>query len=120
LSGRHVSSYIRSSSDPSGKHIQELSIFQCIWDPTIHNKPKPRGDIDISTSPRGLGILYKTLLARKLSKPEDGRVDDEISTSPRGLGILYKILLARKLSKLEDGRYRPKHVVFLLLINTII
>ena len=27
----------------------------------------------ISTSPRGLGILYKTLLARNLSKPEDGR-----------------------------------------------
>jgi len=26
-----------------------------------------------STSPRDLGILYKTLLARKLSKPEDGR-----------------------------------------------
>ena len=25
------------------------------------------------TSPRGLGILYKTLLAIKLSKPEDGR-----------------------------------------------
>ena len=30
-------------------------------------------DDEISTSPRGLGILYKTLLARKLSKPEDGR-----------------------------------------------
>jgi len=29
-------------------------------------------DDEISTSPRGLGILYKTLLARKLSKPEDG------------------------------------------------
>ena len=26
-----------------------------------------------STSPRGLGILYKTLIARKLSKPDDGR-----------------------------------------------
>ena len=26
-----------------------------------------------STSPRGLGILYKNLLARKLSKPVDGR-----------------------------------------------
>jgi len=34
--------------------------------------------------------------------------------------ILYKTLLARKLSKPEDGRYRPKHVVFPLLINTII
>jgi len=45
---------------------------------------------------------------------------DKISTSPRGLGILYKTLLARKLSKPEDGCYRPKHVVFLLLINTII
>jgi len=30
-------------------------------------------DDEISTSSRGLGILYKTLLARKLSKPEDGR-----------------------------------------------
>ena len=30
-------------------------------------------DDKISTSPRGLGILYKALLARKLSKPEDGR-----------------------------------------------
>jgi len=27
----------------------------------------------ISTSPRGLGILYKTLTARKLSEPDDGR-----------------------------------------------
>ena len=34
--------------------------------------------------------------------------------------IIYKTLLARKLSKLEDSRYRPKHVVFPLLINTII
>jgi len=34
--------------------------------------------------------------------------------------ILDKTLLARKLSKPEDGRYRPKHVVFSLLINTII
>ena len=30
LSGRHVSTFIRSSSGPLGKHIQELSIFQCI------------------------------------------------------------------------------------------
>jgi len=30
LSGRHVSTFIGSSSDPLGKHIQELSIFQCI------------------------------------------------------------------------------------------
>ena len=28
---------------------------------------------EISTSPHGLGILYNTLLAIKLSKPEDGR-----------------------------------------------
>jgi len=28
---------------------------------------------EISTSPRGLGMLYKTLIARKLSKPDDGR-----------------------------------------------
>ena len=31
-----------------------------------------------------------------------------------------KTILARKLPKPEDGRYRPKHVVFPLLINTII
>ena len=29
-------------------------------------------DDEISTSPRGLCILYITLKARKLSKPEDG------------------------------------------------
>ena len=28
---------------------------------------------EISTLPRGLGILYLTLIARKLSKPDDGR-----------------------------------------------
>jgi len=33
----------------------------------------PRVDVEISLSKSGLGILYKTLLARKLSKPEDGR-----------------------------------------------
>ena len=108
-------------------------------------------NLEISTSPRGLAILYKTLLARKLSKSEDGRYRPkhvifsiankhhhlsifyscvlteftppyslEISTSPRGLDILYKTLLARKLSKPEDSRYRPKHVDFQLLINTII
>ena len=37
-----------------------------------------------------------------------------------GGGILYKTVLARKLSKPEDGHYRPKHVAFLLLINTVI
>ena len=30
LSGRHVSTFIRSSSGPLRKQIQELSIFQCI------------------------------------------------------------------------------------------
>ena len=30
LSGRHVSTFIRSSSGPLGKQIQELTIFQCI------------------------------------------------------------------------------------------
>jgi len=30
-------------------------------------------DNEISTSPCGLGILYKTLTARKLSEPDDGR-----------------------------------------------
>jgi len=29
--------------------------------------------LNLVGSPRGLGILYKTLLARKFSKPEDGR-----------------------------------------------
>ena len=42
LSGRHVSTFIRSSSGPPGKQIQELSIFQYIvgsqmlTDPTMH------------------------------------------------------------------------------------
>ena len=43
-----------------------------------------------------------------------------VLTAKRVLGILYKTLLARKLSKPEDDRYMPKHVVFPLLINTII
>ena len=30
LSGRHVSTFIRSSSGPLGKQIQELSVFQCV------------------------------------------------------------------------------------------
>jgi len=30
-------------------------------------------DDEISTSPSGLGILHKSLIARKLSKPDDGR-----------------------------------------------
>ena len=35
--------------------------------------------------------------------------------------VLYNMsLLARNVSKPEDGRYRSKHVVFPLLINTII
>jgi len=45
---------------------------------------KSRGDVEISsddaddydellTSPRGLCVLYITLIARKLSKPDDGR-----------------------------------------------
>jgi len=36
------------------------------------------------------------------------------------VGILYINLIARKLSKPKDGRYRPKRVVFVLPINTII
>ena len=36
LSGRHVSTFIRSSSDPLGKQIQELSIFQCIVGSQMH------------------------------------------------------------------------------------
>jgi len=38
---------------------------------TSHNSTQD--DDEISTSPRGLCILYKNLLARKLSKPEDDR-----------------------------------------------
>jgi len=34
--------------------------------------PNPRGDVEISTF-YGLGTLYKTLLARMMSKTEDGR-----------------------------------------------
>jgi len=34
--------------------------------------------------------------------------------------VVYKNLLGRKLSNPEDGHHRPKHVVFPLLINTII
>ena len=34
--------------------------------------------------------------------------------------ILYVPMLGVVLSEPEDGRYRPKHVVFPLLINTII
>jgi len=30
--------------------------------------PKPRGDVEISTSPRGLDILYVTLLAENCQK----------------------------------------------------
>ena len=54
--------------------------------------------------------IYKTLLARKLSKPEYGRYRQKHVVYI--IFILYKTLLARKLSKSEDGRYRPKHVVF--------
>jgi len=57
----------------------------------LYNMAKPRGDVEIST-------FY--VISLKLS--------------------LYDTLLARKLSKPEDGRYRPKHVVFPLLINIII
>ena len=32
--------------------------------------------------------------------------------------VLYITLIARKLSKPDDGRYKPKHVVFLLLLKT--
>jgi len=51
----------------------------------------------------GLGILHKT----------------PGNYPKRNTLYIYKTLLARKLSKPEDGRYRPKHVVFLLLINII-
>ena len=36
LSGRHVSTFIRSSSSPLRKKIQELSIFQCIVESQMH------------------------------------------------------------------------------------
>ena len=37
------------------------------------NNTNNDNDDEISTSPRGLCILYITLIARKLSKPDDGR-----------------------------------------------
>jgi len=43
-----------------------------------------------------------------------------LSASGVLLCLHVRRLLARKLSKPEDGRYRPKQVVFPLLINTII
>jgi len=36
LSGRHVSTFIRSSSDPLRKQIQELSVFHCIVRSKMH------------------------------------------------------------------------------------
>jgi len=33
----------------------------------LYNMSKLRGDVEISSSQRGLDILYKTLLARKMS-----------------------------------------------------
>jgi len=36
FSGRHVSTFIRSSSGPLGKHIQELAIFQCFLGFQMH------------------------------------------------------------------------------------
>jgi len=67
--------------------LQILEYFSQISLITLYNMHKPRVDVEISsslsfandnddeisTSPRGLGILYKTLIARKLSKPDDGR-----------------------------------------------
>ena len=46
-------------------HHQVLTSF-LLWELYI---------ICISTSPRGLCILYITLIARKLSKPDNGRID---------------------------------------------
>ena len=42
----------------------------------------------ISTSPRGLGILYKTLSARKLSKPQDGRYRPKHVVFPLPINII--------------------------------
>jgi len=54
----HVSAY-------SG-HLQVLTTFLLR---VLYNMPKSRGDVEMSTSPRGLD----TLLTRKLSKPEESR-----------------------------------------------
>ena len=59
----HVSAY-------SDRH-QVFDNFLAIR--VIYNMHKPRGVDEISTSPRDLCILYITLTARKLSKPDDGR-----------------------------------------------
>jgi hypothetical protein len=48
------------------------------------------------------------------------KVGGDVEVSPHGLDILYKTLSARKLSKPDDGHYRPKYVVFPLLINNVI
>jgi len=68
----------------------------------------------------GEGVVYTGLVSLTSSSYPSPCSPYSYSTSPRGLGVLYKTLLARKLSKPEDGRYMPKHVVFLLLINTTI
>jgi len=82
--------------------------------------PNPTPTQPERSTPSYLQIHWRNRHPTKLSLTKARKMnDDEISTSTRSLGILYKTLLARKLSKPEDGRYRPQHVVFLLLINTI-
>jgi len=70
LSGRHVSTFIRSSSGPLGKQIQDLSIFQWIWDPTVH------GNIDI-------------FWIRFLRGPEDDLIKVETCRPDNILFLLY-------------------------------
>jgi len=53
--------------------------------------------------------IYITLIARKLSEPDDG------CYRPKHVVIytilyIYTTLIARNLSKPNDGRYRPKRV----------
>jgi len=68
----------------------------------------------------GRGWFFAGLVSLTSSPYTSELLDDEISTSSRVLCILYVTLIGRKLSKPVDGRHRPKHVVFPLLINTII
>ena len=48
LSGRHVSTLIRSSSGPLGKQIEELFIFQCIVGSQMLTYPTVHWNIDSS------------------------------------------------------------------------
>ena len=65
-------------------------------------------------------ILYKTQVILYNTSGFDNYLAKRVLYNIILYNMIHKTLLARKLSKPEDGRYRPKHVVFPLLINTII